>query len=151
MASLGSEPHIKSFSPPPKLTLPVKLAYGAGDFGAGLTSQFFGLLSAELLNLCGGDGSAGGRFGAGLWQSLGCDQRSAGRAAERSHQNPLGSPLSLDVSHCYSLRPFLLPDLDSPWLREPESSVLVLRDHYDRIFKPFLPRLTCPTRPSLLK
>ena len=25
---------------PPKLTLPVKLAYGAGDLGAGLTSQF---------------------------------------------------------------------------------------------------------------
>ncbi|MGB3766980.1 MAG: MFS transporter [Phormidesmis sp.] len=33
-------PQAKVNYPVPKLTLPVKLAYGAGDFGAGLTSQF---------------------------------------------------------------------------------------------------------------
>ena len=33
-------PSAKINYPSPKLTLPVKLAYGAGDFGAGLTSQF---------------------------------------------------------------------------------------------------------------
>lgn len=33
-------PGAKVNYPAPKLTLPVKLAYGAGDFGAGLTSQF---------------------------------------------------------------------------------------------------------------
>lgn len=33
-------PPAKVNYPAPKLTLPVKLAYGAGDFGAGLTSQF---------------------------------------------------------------------------------------------------------------
>ena len=33
-------PHAKVNYPMPKLTLPVKLAYGAGDLGAGLTSQF---------------------------------------------------------------------------------------------------------------
>ena len=33
-------PQAKANYPVPTLTLPVKLAYGAGDFGAGLTSQF---------------------------------------------------------------------------------------------------------------
>lgn len=49
MTNLGSEPHIKSYSPPPKLTLPVKLAYGAGDFGAGLTSQFLAFFLLSFL------------------------------------------------------------------------------------------------------
>lgn len=49
MANLGSEPHIKSNSSPPKLTLPVKLAYGAGDFGAGLTSQFLAFFLLSFL------------------------------------------------------------------------------------------------------
>ncbi len=49
MANLGSEPYIKSSSPLPKLTLPVKLAYGAGDFGAGLTSQFLAFFLLSFL------------------------------------------------------------------------------------------------------
>ncbi|MEL6161363.1 MAG: MFS transporter [Cyanobacteria bacterium J06554_11] len=40
MANLDPQPHAKVNYPTPKLSLPVKLAYGAGDFGAGLTSQF---------------------------------------------------------------------------------------------------------------
>ncbi len=39
LASDESEPAYPT-PPTPKLTLPVKLAYGAGDLGAGLTSQF---------------------------------------------------------------------------------------------------------------
>lgn len=34
---------------PPKLSLPVKLAYGAGDFGAGLTSQFLAFFLLSFL------------------------------------------------------------------------------------------------------
>ncbi|WP_121969397.1 MFS transporter [Leptolyngbya sp. BC1307] len=40
MANLESQSELHADSPSPALTLPVKLAYGAGDFGAGLTSQF---------------------------------------------------------------------------------------------------------------
>ena len=40
MANLEPQPHSKVNYPSPPLSLPVKLAYGAGDFGAGLTSQF---------------------------------------------------------------------------------------------------------------
>ncbi len=40
MANLEPQPQATVKYPAPKLTLPVKLAYGAGDFGAGLTSQF---------------------------------------------------------------------------------------------------------------
>ncbi len=40
MANIEPQPHAKVNYPSPKLSLPVKLAYGAGDFGAGLTSQF---------------------------------------------------------------------------------------------------------------
>ncbi|MEM8503216.1 MAG: MFS transporter [Cyanobacteria bacterium P01_D01_bin.1] len=40
MANLEPQPQATVNYPSPKLTLPVKLAYGAGDFGAGLTSQF---------------------------------------------------------------------------------------------------------------
>jgi len=40
MANLEPQPAAKVDYPTPKLSLPVKLAYGAGDFGAGLTSQF---------------------------------------------------------------------------------------------------------------
>ena len=40
MASSAPQPASKVNYPAPKLSLPVKLAYGAGDFGAGLTSQF---------------------------------------------------------------------------------------------------------------
>ncbi|MGB7485433.1 MAG: MFS transporter, partial [Phormidesmis sp.] len=40
MANIEPQPHANVNYPSPKLSLPVKLAYGAGDFGAGLTSQF---------------------------------------------------------------------------------------------------------------
>ncbi len=40
MANLESQSELHPDGPAPALTLPVKLAYGAGDFGAGLTSQF---------------------------------------------------------------------------------------------------------------
>jgi len=40
MANIEPQPKATVNYPSPKLTLPVKLAYGAGDFGAGLTSQF---------------------------------------------------------------------------------------------------------------
>lgn len=40
MTNLEPQPHANINYPTPKLSLPVKLAYGAGDFGAGLTSQF---------------------------------------------------------------------------------------------------------------
>ncbi|MEO1635022.1 MAG: MFS transporter, partial [Cyanobacteria bacterium J06631_9] len=40
MDNLDPQPQVKVNYPMPKLSLPVKLAYGAGDLGAGLTSQF---------------------------------------------------------------------------------------------------------------
>jgi GPH family glycoside/pentoside/hexuronide:cation symporter len=40
MANIEPQPKATVNYLSPKLTLPVKLAYGAGDFGAGLTSQF---------------------------------------------------------------------------------------------------------------
>ena len=42
-------PSAKINYPSPKLTLPVKLAYGAGDFGAGLTSQFLAFFLLSFL------------------------------------------------------------------------------------------------------
>ena len=47
MTSLGSQPGAGALKP--KLTLPVKLAYGAGDFGAGLTSQFLAFFLLSFL------------------------------------------------------------------------------------------------------
>ncbi len=47
MTSLGSD--LGSGALKPKLTLPVKLAYGAGDFGAGLTSQFLAFFLLSFL------------------------------------------------------------------------------------------------------
>ncbi|MEL6350665.1 MAG: MFS transporter [Cyanobacteria bacterium J06627_28] len=40
MDNLDPQPQVNVNYPMPKLSLPVKLAYGAGDLGAGLTSQF---------------------------------------------------------------------------------------------------------------
>jgi glycoside/pentoside/hexuronide:cation symporter, GPH family len=40
VGSPGPEPRDKVHTARPKLSMPVKLAYGAGDLGAGLTSQF---------------------------------------------------------------------------------------------------------------
>lgn len=42
-------PSAKVNYPAPKLSLPVKLAYGAGDFGAGLTSQFLAFFLLSFL------------------------------------------------------------------------------------------------------
>ena len=49
MANLEPQPHAKINYPAPKLSLPVKLAYGAGDFGAGLTSQFLAFFLLSFL------------------------------------------------------------------------------------------------------
>ncbi|MGB7086481.1 MAG: MFS transporter, partial [Phormidesmis sp.] len=49
MANSGAQPGSSVNYPPPKLTLPVKLAYGAGDLGAGLTSQFLAFFLLSFL------------------------------------------------------------------------------------------------------
>ncbi|MGD1865927.1 MAG: MFS transporter [Phormidesmis sp.] len=49
MANLEPQPHAKIDYPAPKLSLPVKLAYGAGDFGSGLTSQFLAFFLLSFL------------------------------------------------------------------------------------------------------
>ncbi|MEL6814284.1 MAG: MFS transporter, partial [Cyanobacteria bacterium J06598_3] len=46
---LGSQPGSTISYPLPKLSLPVKLAYGAGDLGAGLTSQFLAFFLLSFL------------------------------------------------------------------------------------------------------
>ncbi|MEL7358742.1 MAG: MFS transporter [Cyanobacteria bacterium J06560_6] len=54
MANLEPQPHSTINYPSPKLSLPVKLAYGAGDFGAGLTSQFLAFFLLSFLIYVGG-------------------------------------------------------------------------------------------------
>ena len=49
MANLEPQPQSTINYPAPKLSLPVKLAYGAGDFGAGLTSQFLAFFLLSFL------------------------------------------------------------------------------------------------------
>jgi len=45
----GRSPQFPQLPRAPKLSLPVKLAYGAGDFGAGLTSQFLAFFLLSFL------------------------------------------------------------------------------------------------------
>ncbi|MEO1392099.1 MAG: MFS transporter [Cyanobacteria bacterium J06634_5] len=49
MANAGAQPGSNVSYPSPKLSLPVKLAYGAGDLGAGLTSQFLAFFLLSFL------------------------------------------------------------------------------------------------------
>ncbi|MEM9091363.1 MAG: MFS transporter [Cyanobacteria bacterium P01_F01_bin.53] len=49
MDNAGAQPGSKIIHPSPKLSLPVKLAYGAGDLGAGLTSQFLAFFLLSFL------------------------------------------------------------------------------------------------------
>ncbi|MEO1620774.1 MAG: MFS transporter [Cyanobacteria bacterium J06632_3] len=49
MTNLDPQPQSQVNYPAPKLSLPVKLAYGAGDFGAGLTSQFLSFFLLSFL------------------------------------------------------------------------------------------------------
>ena len=112
MANLEPQPHSTVNYPSPKLSLPVKLAYGAGDFGAGLTSQFLAFFLLSFLIYVAGMNPkvAGSVLAIGkIWDAV--NDPLVGMLSE-SHQNPLGSPLSLDVLNRDSLWPLLLPDLD---------------------------------------
>lgn len=73
MANITPQPSSKVNYPSPQLSLPVKLAYGAGDFGAGLTSQFLAFFLLIFLTDVAGmaPGMAGSVLAVGkIWDAV---------------------------------------------------------------------------------